>query len=460
MTRSIGITVFCFVCVLSYAPRWQQAPILVNDGQSYMDVAADLRDMRLSSLHDRTIGYPLLMLITGSTSTPSRGLFWAQLLLHAATLALIAHSISWLGAPTYVSLAAVLIGLLPTHVAWSTVTRTAVLTEFLITVAAVGVFRWMSVASRAWLLTAIAAFALLPVVRPTFTGLWVVLALLALVLPHRSPAGARYRQAMFLSAGAQLLVVTSIVLFNMVRFDFTGVTPLLGFNLCTRTAGIVERIDRRHEPIREILIAYRDQSLLAPDDDHTGRMYVWGAREALHEATGLSQAELSKRMFAINRELILSAPLHYAGTVVSSAAAFWLPAFPAVNIYSRPVQTVSMVAQFATSTLFLLICVICLGTVLMLWLLPGGRTPIMTSMNNQSAPAYWLYLVLNICIVLYTMIVSSTIDTGNPRYRVSVEPLIWLSIALSARIVCDLRLLTSGADGVSRVVSSPTRRPS
>ena len=92
--------------------------------------------------------------------------------------------------------------------------------------------------------------------------------------------------------------------------------------------------------------------------------------------------------------------------------------------------------------LLLLILVICLGTALSMWLLPGVRSLIMTRMGNQSAPAYWLFLALNMSIVLYTMVVSSTLDTGNPRYRVPVEPLIWLTIALSVRVVRDLRRFT------------------
>jgi hypothetical protein len=49
-----------------YTTLWWQAPVMADDSGGYLKVASDLADFRIDYLHNRTPGYPLLLLLTAS----------------------------------------------------------------------------------------------------------------------------------------------------------------------------------------------------------------------------------------------------------------------------------------------------------------------------------------------------------------------------------------------------------
>jgi hypothetical protein len=56
-----------------------------------------LSDFWIDELHLRTPGYPLLLLLTGSSQAPTRTLFFTSLLLHFASVWLLASALSCAG---------------------------------------------------------------------------------------------------------------------------------------------------------------------------------------------------------------------------------------------------------------------------------------------------------------------------------------------------------------------------
>ena len=90
---AISLSMIFLISLVVYLIVWKNAPYLTFDSLSYMRVAQDLQDGRLDHLHDRTLGYPLILLITQSTDHPSRSLFVFQLLLHFAAVSMVVSAL-------------------------------------------------------------------------------------------------------------------------------------------------------------------------------------------------------------------------------------------------------------------------------------------------------------------------------------------------------------------------------
>jgi hypothetical protein len=89
--RVAAVYLVLFVAALgAYSVLWRNTPFVDGDSAQYQRVAQDLADLRLDSLHDRTIGYPLLLVLTGSAEGPTTALLVASLLLHVASIWLMA----------------------------------------------------------------------------------------------------------------------------------------------------------------------------------------------------------------------------------------------------------------------------------------------------------------------------------------------------------------------------------
>ena len=80
---------FCF-----YGALWSKAPATQPDSGSYLRLAQDLSDFHIDRAQERTPGYPVLLLLTGSSQSPNRGLFYVSLALHFASIWLLA-SVLW-----------------------------------------------------------------------------------------------------------------------------------------------------------------------------------------------------------------------------------------------------------------------------------------------------------------------------------------------------------------------------
>jgi hypothetical protein len=83
------VLLFAAAFVLYYF-LWRNTPAGDGDTPQYLEVAKDLADFSLNSLHDRTIGYPLLLVVTGATAHSTGLLLAVSLLLHLASAWLLA----------------------------------------------------------------------------------------------------------------------------------------------------------------------------------------------------------------------------------------------------------------------------------------------------------------------------------------------------------------------------------
>jgi len=78
----------CFYLVLfalafiAYSLLWHDAPYNSGDAAGYQRAAQVLTGQRSPELLDRVPGYPLLLVLTGSSSSPTRALFYVSMLLH------------------------------------------------------------------------------------------------------------------------------------------------------------------------------------------------------------------------------------------------------------------------------------------------------------------------------------------------------------------------------------------
>ena len=70
---SLFAVAFCF-----YSALWSKAPITQPDSGSYLRAARDLSDFHIDRAQERTPGYPILLLLTGSSESPNRALFYME----------------------------------------------------------------------------------------------------------------------------------------------------------------------------------------------------------------------------------------------------------------------------------------------------------------------------------------------------------------------------------------------
>jgi hypothetical protein len=269
------------------------------------------------------------------------------------------------------------------------------------------------------------------VVRPTYLLVCVPVGIGLLITrrldaPHRR----RYTVATLVVAAAALVFGGGLVAYNAARFGFAGATPLFGYNLSTRTARVVERLPGEYAPVRDLLVAARDRALVAGDDAHTGVMFIWPTRDALRQATGLSEPALSRYMLRLNLALIRAAPLNYLQEVARSAADYWFPWVPDLASFgSRPLQLLWSLLQNVVVGLFLLQVLMLAGAACTALALPAVR-PLLGTAVRATHPLALGGSVLAVLVALYTMIVSTTVDLGNPRYRAPTELLVWLATIL------------------------------
>src|SRR5512142_1433434 len=87
---AVVYAVLFVVALTLYVGLWRNAQVVDGDTAQYQVVAADLLDGHLDALHDRTIGYPLLLVLTGAAEHATVALLVVSLLMHLASVWLLA----------------------------------------------------------------------------------------------------------------------------------------------------------------------------------------------------------------------------------------------------------------------------------------------------------------------------------------------------------------------------------
>lgn len=390
-----------------YLSTWSVATQFAPDTSGYQAVARELGDGRLDQLSLRTAGYPLLLLATGASTRPTDRLFVTQLALYVAAVYFLVRLLRRLAVPTPALVLAVVLLMLPPSVEPTTYALTESFCAFLLVsafVALVGEGHDVRYGSLAGLAVACAALT-----RPTYQLLGVALAPLA-----GAWYGGRRAIAMLVVSSA---IIGGLALSNYQRFGQFGISSGLGFNLSTRTVRVIDLLPEG--PVKDVLIAGR-ADYLVHSSSHTGYMYIWGLQGALTRATGLEGPALERYMLNLNLGLIRSAPGTYLVEVARAAGVYWTPYMGEVAMSTRhPSYAVFPAVQLVVVAVFWLTLAALFGTAV---------THGLRFVRREHLQAY----TLAVAIVLYTMLVSITIDVGVPRYRVPTDPLIVLGVVLGA----------------------------
>lgn len=435
----IGFTLLAGLAGPLYAALWPEAPLSAGDTLSYVNVAADLQDGVLDELHVRTVGYPLLLLLTDSL-TPTRRLFITQLGLYFISVFLLTwYLLSAKVSKRWVVLF-LLLALLPPNVAGAAYMLTETFATFLLVAGAVSLLLWLERTNPWMLLIAGTALALVAFVRPTyqllFIGLAAALVIFAVFLEKK-------RRELLLAAAGVFVVSLALIggysIFNTTRFGFSGLSPMLGLNLSTKTVRVVERLPDSDRELREILVRYRDQALVESNSSHIGGMYIWDAAPELQRLTGLDTAALSRLMLSKNLYLIRAAPLEYLQEVTRSLSTYWFPSSSDIsNFDSRMIQLLWIVVHFVTFILFGWVTLLITSAVLLTWWLPNDAAD---KLRQQARPLehFLLPFSVSLVIIVYTMLVSTLLEVGNAEYRVPTDLLIFFSLAIGVHGLFKLR---------------------
>jgi hypothetical protein len=435
---ALPLGALCLAALILYPLLWPHAPVHTGDSPQYLEVARDLADGRLDALHDRTPGYPLLLVLTGltgSAASPGRALVVAGLALHVLSVWLLAVLLHRAGGRRSV-LALGVILLLPPFVEPAGIVMTENLAQFLLVVGLASFTAWLR-KPGAWLLTvASLAFACATLTRPTYQALAPVLALgLAGVaftvrgraLPVRRAVGG----AVLLAAGTAIAVL-GLSWYNHRHFDYFGLAPMTGFHLSTKTVHLWERIPDEHAWLREQLLEARNRELTRRGGTRAGThtQTIWNAREDLLAATGMSREQLSQLLVRVNLDLIRRAPIEYLEEVARSMAVYWFPAFGDLATFRlSPLRWTWALLHGAIVGVFFVQLWAALGLAVVRW----------SGFNRVSRDFAATYLIAA-GIIAYTLLVSCFADIGEPRQRRSTDVLVVLVAALG---VMQLRTQTA-----------------
>ena len=169
--------------VLLYGTLWQSAPLMTEDSPAYLRAAQDLSDFQIDQLQIRTPGYPVLLLLTGSSQGPTRQLFFTSLLLHFVSIWLLASVLSRAGLTgRTLNLFGVLL-VLPPYVEYAGYVLAENLTEFMLVAGFVSLAIWFLRRGTAWLIASAGAIAYSGLTRPVYQTLAFALAGCLLLMP-------------------------------------------------------------------------------------------------------------------------------------------------------------------------------------------------------------------------------------------------------------------------------------
>ena len=424
----------------AYAAAWRDAPIIEGDSPQYLRVAQDLEDFTLDSLHDRAPGYPMLLVLTGSSRNPARTLFFVSLLLHFASVALLALVLQAAGLPRSWTLTFSVLLLLPPYVEPAGHVMTENLAQFFLVAAFGSLVCWFR-RPAGWLLVCSAVLlGGAALTRPAYQALAFAVLALLMVMSRFFPQAAISRfQALMAGAilcAGTILILGTISISNYRKFGFPGVVPTAGIHLSTKTMAFVERLPDEYATVREILVKERDAQLTKRGGTHTGTQTIWSVRDEIASVTGLNNGDLSRYLVRMNLTLIRTAPIPYLEEVARSIAVYWFPAAGELATMHSTFLNWLWVALHAAIVLALFAqLIVFTGHGLFqgsLGFAGIGREERSTTLvaSREQILAY----VLAAAIVFYTMILSCLMDIGEVRQRRPTDVFIVLMVFVGARI--------------------------
>ena len=441
MTASIVFVLFA-AAFLIYSNLWREAPVTTPDSPSYLRLAHDLRQGHLSELSLRTPGLPIFLLLTGQADRPGKGFFRASLLIYFAAISILAYLLHRLRASRSMVIGFVVVALLPPYIEMTGYIGSETLATSGLIVTFAGAVAWMLTQKDRYLVLFGFAAAYCALVRPTFQLIAVLL--VSVMVACRALgwwAGVVRTRAWWPLA---LSIIPSIValggwsLVNYLRFDYAATSKIAPFSLSIKTAPLLEYLPDRYGPLREILIRYRDKTLVKPFSDHTGIDYIFTAMpEVVRYHNGDEVAALKDLQEAF-LYLIETKPVSYLNLAAQSMGWYWLPIdTPLSNRgsnFGRAVWTTFQMSVVALWTLQF-VCLIGTGCWDGTHCLAGARSE-RRLLSGRRASLFGIYLLAS-SVIVYTGALSCLLATGEPRYRQPTDLLIVFSLAIGWTIWRD-----------------------
>ncbi len=423
------IFIICMICVTAlYLLIWQDAPITGKDSLVYMEIARDLNDFELDKFYERTIGYPILLLLTGSSTQPTDLLFLVQLFLHFITVFLLIMLLYKFAIPGWWIILFFVFSLLPPAVGAASLALTENPTQVLLIFGVAGLVMWQWKGGWLWLILSAFSWAYCGITRPTYQLLPAVIAAIMLILPRVSPSLITERKRSLISCAAILLaglfIIGGVMLYNQAVFGYGRLTSLsTGYFLGSKTVAVLEDAPDEYAEIRDILITHRDSlAFIDPEYYHSAYDYEWAALPEIQKKTGLSKAEISDVMMGMNLQLIKSNPMVFLEEIALAVSRFWLPmtAGSEAGSYPKWFLLLYTIAHFLMITLFFLILIAIVGIAALSQRLYGELIK-----GEKTIMSMRLFGILLISAALfYTAALSTIASTGYARYRWPMDPLI------------------------------------
>lgn len=434
----ILVILLLLIASILYSVLWPQSPKTVEDTRGYLPVAADLTDGHLEKLHFRTLGYPLVLLLTGSIEAPTRALFYVQLLLHLVAVFLLALILLREFRSPWFAIAFTVLALLPPALEYISIALPETTSLFLLSVAFFCFYQSLKHGKVLPSLAAGLCLALLAITRPDYQLLTLFLSFtLAIIFLILRQKRAWLRSVLPLLL-ASLLGIGAYVTFNYLTFQFPGIAYYSGITSTAKTVTMLEEIPDSDAAIREILIRHRNTNLVE-GDSHTAVNYIFDALPELQALTQLSQPELSAKLNRLNLHMIIRDPLNYLVSVGRALAVFLMPSATTQSIFgSQPLQILWTGLHFVALALFLLLLVGLFGGLLLAFLLDKrSQAALRRRINARFVPAS--LLLVGALTMLYVTIVSILLSAGDPRYHFPAAPLALFSILVFLHFLADYR---------------------
>ncbi len=440
-----------------YSILWIRAPIMAIDSGGYLRAAQDLSDFHIDQLQERAPGYPLLLVLTASSQSPNRTLFFVSLLLHFASIWLLASVLYCAGLAEMTLNMFGLILLLPPYVEPAAYVLSENLAEAMLVAGFVSFIFWSMHKRTIWILISALTIGYAGLTRPTYQVLALAMVgylLIVSFLFHWTPVKWKdmIRGSLILICGS-VVIVGGYAFLNYKSFGYFGVTPKLGLTLSLKTATFIERLPDEYAVIRETLIRARNAELVTAAS-HTGSNYIWGTVPELIKITGFDYRQLSDYMLRVNLLLIQKAPLQYLQEVVWAFGTYWFPpSGKLANLNSRSVQFLWAAIHFCLMGGFAFNLILLVGAAIYIkkckQFVNQGNNVLISKLRLIYSQG--LMYGLAGTIVIYTAAVSCLIELGDPRYRIPTDGLIvfmlFLGTGLWRRLVNLSRIVFSHSQG-------------
>lgn len=434
---ALGLVLMVTLANLMYGMLWDKVPVRAGDTSGYIAVAERMQAGEFLQPSFRTQGYPLLLWLCGLP--PSKKIVWVGLVLQVLSTLLLVWLLRSIGMSRLSQILLATIMCLPLYVQSAGMLLTENLAQFSLVVTFILWFLSVRIGSVVFGIGAGITAAWCALVRPAYQLLPVLLALMTIIFSalFDSPSHRSRRAVTAISPLVGLILLLCIMAINQVYFGYFALTPALGGNMCNRTALFIERADSRWEPLRSALIKARNEALIR-GKSHTALQYQWDHWSQLKEVTGLDDIQLAKGLMRLNASLILENPLEYVAAVVRSISISLFPYVTSIAGNTGGLQVLWTAVHFGLIGFWL-------GQ---LWVFGGSSLFVMALTRHDvngwqrilpHAPdrlqerlcSYWAAFVF----IVYTILINSLADVGDPRQRSPVDCFILLQSLIGLEIL-------------------------